>query len=676
MSPGAWAPAPSRAVPSRDEPIHVLHVGPDPVDVDRARHHLLGQGGRFAVDGALTADECLARLAGEQYDVVLVADRAADMGGLEVVRTVQARPGMVPVVLLLRERDDRIAGDALTLGVFDYLVEQAGDLAKLPRVLENAAGQRRLADARRGLSLLSDLVGTLGLGAQRDDLLQRIVEAAVDLLEVDWSLLLLLENGDVLVPGAAAGVQPAALNGLRVPAEHNGWQRLWSVPPPGRPEPIVVTVPWPATSMASGPGAALAVPLVGNGRRLGALLVAAAPGRRWRAGEDRLVPTLAELAVLALEKRSLAHQLVHTQRLSTVGRMVAGIAHELNNPLAVILGSLDLLRQEPVAERLSEPLGRVATQTQRAVQIVRTLLALARNRPTQRATVPLGALVSETLELAAYDLKQSGVRVVWQLRDDLPPVVGDPDKLRQVFTNLVLNACQAMGGLGRPGTLTVSADVVPAGDRIRAHVADSGPGIPAEHLPHLFEPFFTTKVEERGTGLDLAICQWIVESQGGRISVESPPGHGARFTVELPAAGTPRGLEATSGPRPGPRAGVSVLLVEDEPLVGDMMEDLLRLDGHQVDRAVNGREALERLARGSYELIISDVRMPDLSGPAFHQELRRRDPALARRVIFVTGDAMSPETRGFLEQGGLAYLQKPFEIADFQAAVRRGLQGA
>jgi signal transduction histidine kinase len=647
------------------------------VDVERARHHLLGHGGRFAVDGALTADECLTRLAREPYDVVLVADRAADMGGLEVVRAVRARPGSVPVVLLLRERDDRIAGDALTLGVFDYLVERAGDLAKLPRVLENAASQRRLADARRSMSLFSDLVGTLGFGAERDDLLQRIVEAAVDLLQVDWSLLLLLEDGDAMVPGAAAGVPPGALTGLRIPAERDGWQRLWSVPSPGRLEPIAVTVPWPATSMAGGQDAALAVPLVGNGRRLGALLVAATPTRRLRAGEDRLVRTLAELAVLALEKHNLAHQLVHTQRLSTVGRLVAGIAHELNNPLAVILGSLDLLRQEPVAERLSERLGRVATQTQRAVKIVRTLLALTRNRPPQRATVPLAALLTETLELAAYDLKHSRVRVVWQLREDLPPVVGDPDQLRQVFTNLVLNACQAMAGSGGTGTLTIGADVVPAGDRIRVHLADSGPGIPAEHLPRLFEPFFTTRGEEEGTGLGLAICQWIAESLGGRISVDSLPGQGARFTVELPATGVPGDVEATPGPRPRrPLAGVSVLVVEDEPLVGDMMEDLLRLEGHAVDRAVNGREALERLAQGSYDLIISDVQMPDLSGPAFHQELLRIDPALARRVIFVTGDVTSPETRTFLEQGGLAYLEKPFEVAAFRAAVHRGLQGA
>jgi signal transduction histidine kinase/DNA-binding response OmpR family regulator len=676
MSPGAGAAAPPRIAPLPDEPIHVLHLGASPVDVDRTRHHLLGHGARFAVDGALTADECLARLVRERYDVLLVAERAADMGGLEVLRAVRARPGGVPVVLLLRERDDRVAGEALTLGAFDYLVERAGDLVKLPRVLENAAAQRRQADARRSMSAFSDLLGILGLGAERDDLLQRIVEAAVDLLQVDWALLLLLESGDTLVPRAGAGVRPGALAGLRFPAEGDGWQRLCSAPPPAPPEPIAVTVPWPVASMAAGLDAALGIPLVGNGRRLGALLVAAPPARRFRASEEQLFQTLAELTALAVEKQSLAHQLVHTQRLSTVGRMVAGIAHELNNPLAVILGSLDLLRQEPAAERLSDRLGRVATQTERAVKIVRTLLALARNRPTQRTAVPLDALLTETLELTAYDLKHGGVRVLWQLGDALP-VVGDPDQLRQVFTNLVLNVCQAVAATGGPGTLTISADVVPPGDRVRVHLADSGPGIPPEHLPHVFEPFFTTKNEGEGTGLGLAICQWIVEGQGGQISVDSQPGHGARFTVELPAADARGDVEATSQLRPGaPLAGVSVLLVEDEPLVGDMMEDLLRLDGHVVDRAVNGREALDRLARGSYDLIISDVRMPDLSGPALHQELRQIDPALARRVIFVTGDVMSPETQTFLDQTGLVYLEKPFEVTAFQAAVRRVLEAA
>jgi signal transduction histidine kinase/CheY-like chemotaxis protein len=525
------------------------------------------------------------------------------------------------------------------------------------------------------MSLFSDLVGTLGFGAERDDLLQRIAEATVELLHVDWALLLLLENGDTLVPHAWAGAGPGALGGLRFPAESDGWQRLWSVPAPVRLAPIAVSVPWSVASRAAGLDPALAVPLVGNGRRLGALLIAAPPARRFRTSEEQLFRTLAELTVVAVEKHTLARQLVHTQRLSTVGRMVAGIAHELNNPLAVILGSLDLLQQEPVADRYPERLARVATETQRAVKIVRTLLALARNRPTQRTPVSLGALLAETLELTAYDLKHSVVRVVWQVRDDLPPVAGDPDQLRQVFTNLVLNAGQAMRGRQGTGALTVSADVVPVGARVRVTVADSGPGIPPEHLPRVFEPFFTTKAEGEGIGLGLAICQWIVESQGGRISVDSQLGQGARFTVELPAAGAPEDLEAMPGPRPGgPLAGVSVLLVEDEPLVGDMMEDLLRLDGHEVDRAVNGREALDRLARRSYALIISDVRMPDLSGPALHRELLRIDPALARRVVFVTGDVTSPETQSFLEQSGLAYLAKPFEVADFQAAVRRGLR--
>jgi CheY-like chemotaxis protein len=202
-------------------------------------------------------------------------------------------------------------------------------------------------------------------------------------------------------------------------------------------------------------------------------------------------------------------------------------------------------------------------------------------------------------------------------------------------------------------------------------VADTGPGIKAEHLTRVFEPFFTTKGEGQGTGLGLAICQRIVENHGGRISVESPPGAGARFRIELPVdREAPGTASARARTAPG---GQPVLLVEDEPLVADMMEDILVLDGYQVDRAATGREALARVGTRAYALVICDVRMPDLDGPAFYEALRQRDPALARRVVFVTGDTASPEARHFLEESGAPYLAKPFAVADFKSAVRRVL---
>jgi len=408
--------------------------------------------------------------------------------------------------------------------------------------LERAAfaGQARLLVAvRSGLAV--------------GDLLARLVDTARDLLQVEWSLVLLLENADTLVPRAWSAGTPCDLAGMRFPARTAEWERLWSSPVPFRLEPIALSGPWSVAPVLAEIAPTLAVPLVAHGRALGALLVAAAPARHFGPADEAVLRMLADLAAVAVEHHALTDELVHAQRLSTVGRMVAGVAHELNNPLAVIMGTLDLLRHEPLADRFAERLGRLSAQAERAVKIVRTLLAFARKRPAQRTAVDLNEMLADTLELAAYDLKRADVRVVRALFDALPPVSGDRDQLQQVFTNLFLNACQAMREAHGEGTLTVTTGLDPATDRVVVTVADDGPGISAEHVARVFEPFFTTKAEGQGTGLGLAICRRIVENHGGRITMQSRPGLGARFAVELPA--TRAATVASERVRRKPRQG-------------------------------------------------------------------------------------------------------------------------
>jgi signal transduction histidine kinase/CheY-like chemotaxis protein len=416
--------------------------------------------------------------------------------------------------------------------------------------------------------------------------------------------------------------------------------------------------------------ACLAVPLMARDQVVGVLSVYATERGRFDEDDEALLAGFAGHAAAAVENSRLVQQLLHAERLAAVGRIVAGVAHELNNPLAVVIGTADLLRREALESRVDERLRRISGQAQRAVKIVRSLLALARKQPTTWTTVDVNTLIEETLELEGYQFRSERVSVVRDLAPDLPGLLADANQLQQVLTNLFLNALEAMRESRGHGTLTVSTRATGA-DRVTVTVADDGPGIAPGNIDRVFEPFFTTKKEQKGTGLGLSICRQIVETHRGQIRVESRPDAGTTFTVELPVSRD--GVERPTEPdRVGSRSreGVSVLLVEDERVVGDLLAEFLTLEGHQVDRAANGREALVLVQRREYALIVSDVRMPDLDGPALYRELSTVNPLLTRRMLFVTGDVMSPETRRFLDETRLAYLEKPFGIAEFHAAIR------
>jgi two-component system NtrC family sensor kinase len=255
----------------------------------------------------------------------------------------------------------------------------------------------------------------------------------------------------------------------------------------------------------------------------------------------------------------------------------------------------------------------------------------------------------------------------------MPPFWADPHQLHQVLVNLIANAYHAMRQSPPPRRLTLTTTVEPDLPRARLTVADTGPGIPPEIQQRIFEPFFTTKPVGQGTGLGLSLCSGIVEEHGGTIAVESVVGQGTTFVVELPmvAVGpeaSPRGETRQDPPRVG---GRRLLVVDDEAAVAAVLAEVLRGEGHEVDTAGNGAEALDRLAGARpYDLILSDTKMPVLDGPGFFQELERRHPEMRQRVVFVTGDVLNPDKREFLERTGAPTITKPFNLDDVRRVVR------
>ncbi|MBI4562242.1 MAG: response regulator, partial [Candidatus Rokubacteria bacterium] len=368
-------------------------------------------------------------------------------------------------------------------------------------------------------------------------------------------------------------------------------------------------------------------------------------------------------------------QVLQAEKLSALSQVVAGVAHELNNPLSVVAGQTALLRQMVGSSPLAERAEKIAQAADRCARIVRNFLTLARQHPPERQRVRLNQIVREAVELLAYPFRVDDIEVTLDLGENLPVLWADPNQLHQVVVNLINNAHHAMRETPAPRRLSVATRYDPGQGRLSLKVADTGPGIPAEIQGRIFEPFFTTKPTEQGTGLGLSICNGIIESHGGTIGVESQPGQGAVFWIELPVGEPPGPAPESGGSESAPPIrGRAILVVDDELEVAEVLADMLAADGHQVETAANGALGLEKLGSRPYDLILCDIKMPELDGPGLYREVAGRHPGLSQRFIFLTGDTLSAETREFLRETGASCLSKPFAPGEVHRLTQQVLQ--
>jgi two-component system, NtrC family, sensor kinase len=350
--------------------------------------------------------------------------------------------------------------------------------------------------------------------------------------------------------------------------------------------------------------------------------------------------------------------------MSAIGQLIAGIAHDLNNPLASVLGFADFLIEVPnVPASIREPLTVIQEEADRASGIVRNLLGFARKQDHQRRPTALKPLFDATFVLLRNQLMAQRVEAMIEVEPDLPMPDVDPNQIQQVFVNLINNAAQAIASTGRPGTIHVHARRWL--DGVAIDVIDDGPGMSESLAAQVFEPFFTTKAEGEGTGLGLSISQGIVKEHGGRIMLSTEEGKGSTFTVQLPLS-TRSPVPVTDSLARSPSKKLRVLVVDDEPHILHYMRATLEAWGHLPVVASDGQEALDQAVKEPFDLIISDLRMPRFGGREFYEELSRRNPVMARRLVFSTGDTVRGDTLAFLEALDRPYLHKPFSLAELR----------
>ncbi|MEM9457281.1 MAG: ATP-binding protein [Myxococcota bacterium] len=408
---------------------------------------------------------------------------------------------------------------------------------------------------------------------------------------------------------------------------------------------------------------------------------------------------------LRAQSKDLEASLLQSSVLASLGTMAAGVAHEVNNPLGYVLGNLEVLREDlaarPAARAvgMSEVVDECIQGVLRIRRIVEDLTATPRSaaHAEHRGDADVESILDSCLRVADKEIRDRATVV--RQRQSLPRVQIDPIRLNQVFLNLLINAAQAIGEGGEGDQSGQRIEVRTGFEAERGvvvvEIADTGCGISAQALPHIFEPFYTTKAPGKGTGLGLSICHALVSSSGGSLSATSTPGHGTTMRVELVAcpaeADAPAKTDGSavqppagirSGPMPNvvadssrspaepaePAAGQTprrVLLVDDEPLVRHCVVRLLR--EHHVVTAGNGREALDALDQGSFDMIFCDLMMEGMTGMELHEQLMLRSPADAARMVFVTGGAFTPAARQFLQRIPNRTLAKPVQMAQLRA---------
>jgi signal transduction histidine kinase len=658
---------------------------------------------RYELAAAASGMEALRVLGETEYDVIVTDVRMPGIDGIGLLRVVkQSWPG-TEVVVTTGHASLETAIAALHMGAFDF-VRKPFHVDELRATVARAVEHKTL----HTLATLHGASQAILAAPDPQKLPEMIVQVTREVLGADDVSLMVPEADGQLHVLYAHGLSPEVQAKTRVALGERVAGRVAVSREPALIVDGLSDDPRFADVVSqSEVRSSIVYPLVAGDRLVGVLNVSRVQCERPFQRQDvERAGVLASQILLAMENARLLRQAVTFERLAAVGQLAAGVAHEINNPVAYILATLGFLREEiprvrhlgdllegggdvpalrscwaglggkAFVEEIGQALGDAEEGATRIRDIARDLRSLARGEEEQRSRVDLNEVVRAALRITNAELHHRA-KVVTRLGADAW-ILGNAGRLSQVLVNLLMNAAQAFGDhSGRENEVLVTTRR--DGRRVVAEVADNGPGIEPTHLRRIFEAFFTTKADSGGSGLGLAICQDIVRRHGGEIRAESELGRGARFTLDLPFA--PGGLseanergraarqEAEKAPAPERRPRRRVLFVDDEPA---MLKAYTRAfsDTYEVVMAAGGEEALAILSsRRDFDAVVCDLLMPGVNGMEVHRRVSELAPELAGAFVFVTGGVTQGDIRSFLQGVGDRVLAKPFEFSALREMV-------
>ena len=368
------------------------------------------------------------------------------------------------------------------------------------------------------------------------------------------------------------------------------------------------------------------------------------------------------------ETKKLEKQLIQSEKLSAIGQLISGVAHEVNNPITSIIGLSRLISQKTNDSAIKNDLNIINKESSRCHKIVQNLLAFSREHKPEKMNADIHQIIDSVLDLRSYQLNKDNIKIKKDYDSNIPNLFIDFHQFQQVFFNLITNAHQIVTendeGIIK---ITTHKNI----DKVDIIISDNGPGIDENILDKIFDPFFTTKKKGKGTGLGLSICYGIIKNHNGNINARNNSDKGAEFHIEIPIVNqlNPQKNSYTSKVKEVDLNPKKILIIDDEHVIIDLLQRLLSKEGHNVDIAENGKIALEKIKINDYELIISDLKMPGMSGKTLFKKLGKINPDLQKKMIFTTGDADSYDAHEFLSKCGCKYINKPFSFEQLKDVI-------
>jgi signal transduction histidine kinase/FixJ family two-component response regulator len=638
----------------------------------------------YTVHEAGSGEEGIRMATLRRYDIVFTDIKMPGITGIEVLERVKAIDASTQVIVITGYGSIETAVECMKLGAFDYIgkpfhLDEIGIL--VARALEHGELQ-----ALVGLYKLSQSIFS---AVRFDELLDRIIELTVQVLRADEASIMLFDERGRLYIAASTGLDDDIMRTTRIELYEPIAGRVAA---DGRPLILgdEINDRHRAGDRRTMISSSIVHPIVTRNKTFGILNVnrIAMPEQFTRADLEKATIFVSHIAQ-AIENAKLfeelerrveelnraneqleyrQRQVIQAEKLSAIGNLVAGVAHELNNPLTAVMGFSEFLLMADCPDEVKQPLSKIHDAANRCRRIIQNLLSFSREQESRHRLVDLNELAADVLEFSTRGLADHGIQAVTQFETALPMVCVDPDRMKQVLLGMVHNAIAAMENWPeRQLTLGTRSHR----DKVSLTVSDTGVGIPEEHLTKVFDPFFTTREVGQGVGLGLSTCYAVVERFGGTVRVESQVGHGTTFTIELPVS-EPRPVETEYVPletrRPSSRG--RVLVIEDEEDLCLMYEAALEQDGYEVALASSGADGIEALSRGDYDVIVLDMRMPGTDGGDVCAFIESNCPQTMKRVLFATGDTVSERTHWWIERTGQPVLNKPFRIQDLLDAVK------